>query len=104
MNADHKPLYALTIGEFIALTKNLINDALTEKGVVQQQLPENQKGQEEHYTIKELAIFLHCSKVSIHNYKKLGLPFYRLGRKILFRKQEVLNFMKKIKNKRIIME
>lgn len=104
MNLDHKPLYALTIGEFITLTKTLINDALAEKGLTQQELKEAPKGEEEHYTIKELAIFLHCSKVSIHNYKKHGLPFYRLGRKILFKRQEVLNFMKGLKNKRVIID
>lgn len=104
MNVDHKPLYALTIGEFITITKTLINEAITEKESEQNQITEQTKGKEEHYTIRELAAFLHCSKVSIHKYKKLGLPFYRLGRKILFRKQEVLNFMKKIKNKRIIID
>ena len=104
MNIDHTPLYSLTIGEFITLTRTLINDVLTEKEKMEQQLTQNAKGKEEHYTIKELAAFLHCSKVSIHNYKKIGLPFYRLGRKVLFRKQEVLHFMKGLKNKRIIFE
>jgi hypothetical protein len=32
--------------------------------------------------------------VSIHAYKKKGLPFYRVGRKVLFKKSEVLEFMK----------
>ena len=102
MNIDHKPLYALTIGEFITLTKALINETIIEKKLAEQPLTDYVKGKEEHYTIKELAVFLHCSKVSVHNYKKLGLPFYRLGRKILFKKQEVLNFMKSLKNKRVI--
>lgn len=104
MNVNHKPLYSLTIEEFITLTKGLINEALAEKGIAERQLTENVKGKEEHYTIKELASFLHCSKVSIHNYKKIGLPFYRLGRKILFKKQEVLNFMKSLKSKRVIID
>ena len=54
------------------------------------------------FSILELAKFLRCSKVSIHNYKKLGMPFYRIGRKILFKKNEVLNFMKGLKNRRVI--
>jgi len=102
MNADHKPLYSLTIGEFITLTKTLINEAINEKELAEKQMTESVKGKEEHYSIKELATFLHCSKVSIHNYKKIGLPFYRIGRKILFKKQEVLNFMKSLKSKRVI--
>lgn len=102
MNTDHKPLYSLTIGEFVALTKELIDKAIKEKKDEQTLLEQNLKGKEEHFSIKELADFLHCSKVSIHNYKKLGLPFYRIGRKILFKKQEVLNFMKGLKSKRVI--
>lgn len=102
MNTDHKPLYSLTIGEFIALTKDLIEKAINEKKQEQTLLEQSLKRVEEHFSIKELADFLHCSKVSIHNYKKLGLPFYRIGRKILFKKQEVLNFMKGLKSKRVI--
>jgi len=102
MNTDHKPLYSLTIGEFVALTKELIDKAIKEKKEEQMLNAENQKEKEQHFSIKELADFLHCSKVSIHNYKKMGLPFYRIGRKILFKKQEVLNFMKGLKSKRVI--
>ena len=104
MNTDHKPLYSLTIGEFVAITKELIDKAIKEKEQAQTLLSENLKGKDEHFTIKQLAAFLNCSKVSIHNYKKLGLPFYRIGRKILFKKQEVMNFMKGLKSKRVIVE
>lgn len=104
MNTDHKPLYSLTIGEFVALTKELIDKAIKEKKDEEEKRIESLKGKEEHFSIRELADFLHCSKVSIHNYKKLGLPFYRIGRKILFKKQEVLNFMKGLKSKRVIMD
>jgi len=47
------------------------------------------------FTIKELAVFLKCSKVSVHAYKKLGLPYYRIGRTVIFKESEVLHFMKK---------
>ena len=85
-----KPLYSLTIGEFVELTKNTILSALKEQ---EEQKPEIKPEQEEHFTIKECATFLHCSVVSIHNYKKLGMPYYRIGRKVLFKKSEVLEFM-----------
>lgn len=104
MNTEHKPLYSLTIGEFVVLTKELINQAIKEKQEEQNLLTENLKGKEDHFSIKELANFLHCSKVSVHNYKKMGLPFYRIGRKILFKKEEVLNFMKGLKRKRVIID
>lgn len=100
MHSETKPLYTLTIGEFITLTKQLVEDAIKEKLSAQE--PTKDKTDEQiTFNIKELADFLHCSKVSIHKYKKKGLPFYRIGRKILFKKTEVLNFMKSLKGKRL---
>lgn len=97
MFADNKPLYTLTIGEFIALTRQLVDEALKEL----QTKAEKPAGEtEEHFNIGQLAAFLKCSKVSIHNYKRLGMPFYRIGRKILFKKSEVLNFMRGLKGRR----
>lgn len=85
-----KPLYSLTVGEFVELTKIIMSSALKEQ---QEQKPEIKLDQEEHFTIQECAKFLHCSVVSIHNYKKQGMPYYRIGRKVLFKKSEVLEFM-----------
>lgn len=40
--------------------------------------------------IKQLAEYLHCSLPTIHKYKKDGvIPFYRLGRKVYFKKSEI---------------
>ncbi len=102
MFPEHKPLYSLTIGEFAELTKQLVEETLKER---EQKKEVDKKGDEEKaetFNILELAKFLRCSKVSIHNYKKLGMPFYRIGRKILFKKNEVLNFMRGLKSKRVI--
>lgn len=52
------------------------------------------ENKDKHFTIDQLAEFLRCSKVSIHKYKKQGLPYYKIGRKILFKESEVLDFMK----------
>jgi excisionase family DNA binding protein len=49
---------------------------------------------EEYMSIAQCAKFLGCSKVTIHEYKKQGLPFYRIGRTVKFKKSEVLNFMR----------
>lgn len=84
-----KPLYALTIGEFITLLKN------TSAKVQIAPLPIEPFDKEEHFTIDQLQKFLNCSKVTLHNYKKRGMPYYRIGRKLLFKKSEVLEFMKK---------
>lgn len=99
MQPEIKPLFTLTIGEFMALTKKLVEETINEKMQSSsiQKLDETNENAE--LNISELTTFLHCSKASVHNYKKLGMPFYRIGRKILFRKNEVLNFMKGLKNK-----
>src|ERR1700740_540911 len=101
MVSETNPLYTLTIGEFMTLAKNIVNEVLSEKEKDKEEL-ENERSKEEHFNIIELALFLKCSKVSVHQYKKRGLPFYRIGRKILFKKTEVLNFMKGLRNKRVI--
>lgn len=49
--------------------------------------------QDEELTISQLADRLNCSKVTIHKYRKQGLPSYQIGRKVLFSWQEVLDFM-----------
>lgn len=97
MFVENKPLYSLTIGEFMGLIKRLVAEAVNEKAG-ESKAPAD--GTEENFNIGQLAAFLKCSKVSIHNYKKLGMPFYRIGRKILFKKSEVLNFMRSIRGKR----
>src|ERR1041384_3938430 len=99
MNKETQPLYALTIGEFIALTKKLVDESISEK-LLQNLSGKNKPEEDATFNIPELASFLRCSKVTIHEYKKKGLPFYKIGRKILFKKSEVLNFMKHLREKR----
>ena len=102
MFPNNKPLYALTVGEFTELTKQLVEETLKENEQKKQADKEVEEDKADTFNILELAKFLRCSKVSIHNYKKLGMPFYRIGRKILFKRNEVLNFMKGLKNRRVI--
>jgi preprotein translocase subunit Sss1 len=102
MKQEQQPLYTLTIEEFITLTKKLIEEAVNESKEESNISKKNNKPNDEEFTILELATFLRCSKVSIHNYKKLGMPFYRIGRKLIFSKAEVLNFMRGLKHKRVI--
>ena len=101
MKQEQKPLYSLTIEEFITLTKKLIEETISGKQGESNESNKDTNTKEEVFNILELATFLRCSKVSIHNYKKLGMPFYRIGRKLLFKKAEVLNFMRTLKHKRI---
>lgn len=99
MQFEPKPLFTLTIGEFMALTKRLVEEVINEKAISKDQINPEAKKDEDVFSIRELMGFLRCSKASIHNYKKLGMPFYKIGRKLLFRKNEVLNFMKTLKDR-----
>lgn len=46
--------------------------------------------QDEEFDISGLAAYLKCSINTIHNLKRDGLiPFYRLGRKVYFKKSEI---------------
>lgn len=97
MYPQEKPLYSLTVGEFAELIKLLVNESLQEHREIKD--ADAKADDRKEFDIAELADFLRCSKVSIHKYKKKGLPFYRVGRKIIFIKQEVLEFMKRLKGK-----
>ena len=91
-----KPLYTLTIGEFLELTKRTVHTVISENKP--EPVPADK---EEHFNIRQCAQFLGCTLVSIHNYKKRGLPYYRIGRKVLFKKSEVLDFMKTAFKKKV---
>lgn len=42
-------------------------------------------------TVEEVAEYLEVSKVTIHTWKREGkLPFYRMGRRVYFKKSEIL--------------
>jgi len=102
MRSENNPLFTLSISEFKLMAKDLINEVLALKEQEKKQIGNDSSDKEEHFDIKGLAQFLKCSKVSIHKYKKKGLPFYRIGRKILFKKTEVLTFMKSMRNKKML--
>lgn len=99
MFTENSPLFALTVKEFSELTRELVSQTIQSSGLPTKEPPKEDSGQPEHFNIAGLASFLNCSKVSVHSYKKMGLPFYRLGRKVLFKKTEVMDFMKGLKRK-----
>jgi hypothetical protein len=86
---NNKPLYSLTIGEFTELMKTTMQSIPSEKPQA------SSEDKEEHFSINQLMEFLDCTKTTIHNYKNRGLPYYRIGRKLIFKKSEVLDFMRK---------
>lgn len=63
-----------------------MNEVLNQKQKDQE--TENSGNKEEHFNISELAQFLKCSKVSVHKYKKKGLPFSGLAGRSYLEKQK----------------
>ena len=60
--------------------------------------PESPDQEDIKFNIDELAEYLKCSKVTIHNYKRNGaLPFYQVGRTVLFKKSAVDEAMSSMK-------
>lgn len=53
----------------------------------------------DYYTIEGLSKFLQCSEQTIHTYKKYkGLPHFKKGKTVLFKKSEVLEWMREKNN------
>lgn len=98
MYTEQKLLFTLSVAEFTAIIRTMVDKAIEDRDKEKTKEPEG-NGANEVLTITELGKFLRCSKASVHNYKHLGLPFYRVGRKILFKKSEVLAFMKTLKGR-----
>lgn len=91
MTTEGKPLFALTTSEFMEMLRQMIKKAIDELAGEKFQTTHQS---EDTLNISQCAEFLKCSKMSIHNYKKKGLPFYKMGKTVLFKKDEVLAFMK----------
>jgi excisionase family DNA binding protein len=65
------------------------------EGISLKGTPLKRVGEEDDFmTIEECAELMGCSKVTIHKYKKEGLPFYKMGRIVKIKKSELLLFMK----------
>lgn len=77
--------------------KHLISSAVSEAIKQEINIPEAPTIKEDELIkTKELAELLSVSSVTIHNWKIKGLlPFYRISNKVYFKKNEVLEALKK---------
>jgi len=70
--------------------KDLITECVSQVLTEQSRTPEK-KEEETLLTVAELSKYLGVSKVTIHIWKWEGkLPFYRMGRRVYFKKSEIL--------------
>jgi len=84
-------LISLSIEEL----KTLIADSLS-TGLQTYHSTEPEKQEEPLLKIEDICSLFNVSKVTIHDWKRKGiLPFYRISRKIYFKKNEVIDALTK---------
>ena len=88
---ERQIIFSLSLSEFQDIIHNAVKEALQTNPGRHTSL----QGADEYLDIAELAEMLSCSLSTIHRYKKLGMPFYRVERKVMFSKNRVLRFMER---------
>lgn len=89
-------LTSITLDELLDKITERINIALSIKASEKMDTPTP----EELLTIKDLERLFNVSKVTIHKWKKRGLlPFYKMNRKVYFKRSEVIESMSHKKRK-----
>ena len=64
---------------------------------------DSQAQNDELIKLNEVAVLLNVSKVTIHSWKKSGkIPFYRISNKVYFKKNEVLEALKKVNRRELL--
>lgn len=85
----------MSIEEFNSQIETLVKEA------VKNSMSVDHKAQYELVTTDELMNVIKSSKMAIHNWRKEGwLPFYKLGGKVLFNLDEVMEAIKKRNNRK----
>ena len=96
MASDATLFVAMPFSEFKELIEKMIDNGLEK--YINKPAPAQK---EELLSIEEACALLRVSKVTIHKWKKRRLILsYRIGRKIYFKKQELLNSLNSITVKR----
>ncbi|MGG9964484.1 helix-turn-helix domain-containing protein [Ferruginibacter sp. SUN106] len=86
MAANATLFVAMPFDEFQELIQNTIKNELKKFSIVPQPTP-----QDDLMSIEDAGALLHVSKVTIHKWKKKKLiQAYRIGRKIYFKRRELI--------------
>ena len=86
----------MTADDLLGMIRECIKDALTLKTEVKKSEPVS----EDLLTIEDIQKVFKVSKVTVHKWKKKGLlPYYKMNRKVYFKKSEVINAMNHKKRK-----
>jgi hypothetical protein len=78
----------------------LIADRIMSLLLLKTQEKTNEPQPEDLLSIEDIQKIFNVSKVTVHKWKKKGLiPFYKMNRKVYFKKSEVINSMNHKKRK-----
>ena len=84
---DDKPLYALTVGEYIELHKSLLKD-------LHQSQANDNPDSKELLTIDEAAEFLHMSVATLYTFNcRRRIPFIKASGKVFYRRSSLLDWL-----------
>jgi excisionase family DNA binding protein len=87
MPADPTVFTAIPLSELLQLVGEMLDNKLKTLSILKSQEPE-----ENLMTVEQTCTFLNISKVTLHKWKKQKrLKGYRIGRRIHFKKSELLN-------------
>jgi predicted DNA-binding transcriptional regulator AlpA len=86
-NITDKPLYSLTIGEYIELLKSLLKD-------LHQSQTKEYPASKELLTIVEAAEFLHMSVATLYTLNcKRRIPFIKVSGKVFYKRSSLLDWL-----------
>jgi excisionase family DNA binding protein len=86
----------MSADDLLGMIRDCIKDALTLKTQVTKPEPIP----EDLLSIEDIQKVFRVSKVTVHKWKKKGLlPFYKMNRKVYFKKSEVIDAMQHKKRK-----
>lgn len=86
----------MTTDDLLGMIRDCIKDALPIK--MQEKVPDSIP--EDLLSIEDIQKIFKVSKVTVHKWKKKGLlPFYKMNRKVYFKKSEVIDAMQHKKRK-----
>jgi hypothetical protein len=87
---------SLNVDDLIDIIKKCVTDAVSLKPKEGANVPPS----DDLLNIEDIQKIFNVSKVTVHKWKKKGLiPFYKMNRKVYFKKSEVINSMNHKKRK-----
>lgn len=86
----------LNVDDLTDIITKCVTDAVALKSKESSQTPPS----DDLLNIEDIQKIFHVSKVTVHKWKKKGLiPFYKMNRKVYFKKSEVISSMNHKKRK-----